>query len=148
LKLDPRCADAYGVLGLAHRGLGENDQAIRKYQRALAINPAQPEFLGSLAEIYFSRGQYRQALEEVKKVAQSQPDRPDLLILAGSIYAMVGQMELAREQAAALHRLNPEFAKKLEDLVNEAPRISAGENGGEIAAEPVEETKLAGSKQS
>jgi Flp pilus assembly protein TadD len=51
---DPDNADAYNWLGYAHRNIGEYDQAVEHYERALEIEPEHLGALEYLGEAYLA----------------------------------------------------------------------------------------------
>ena len=73
----------------------------------------------NLADAYFDGGRYPEALEEIEKASKLQPDQPDVRFLLGAIHAKLGHVNLAREQLAALKALNPDYAEKLQKLLEE-----------------------------
>lgn len=73
----------------------------------------------NLADAYFDGGRYPEALEEIEKASKLQPDQPEVRSLLGAIHAKLGHVSFALEQLAALKTLNPDYAEKLEKLLEE-----------------------------
>ena len=106
-------------MGLAHRGLGNIEGAIREYKTALEIDADNFEARVNLADAYFDAGRYPEALEEIEKASKLQPEDPEVRSLLGAVHAKLGHADLAREQLAALKTLNPDYAEKLRRLLEE-----------------------------
>lgn len=69
-KRTPNNADAYNLLGYAHRKLGAADKAEAYYDQALAINPKHLGALEYLGELYLETGRLdraRQILDRLDK---------------------------------------------------------------------------------
>ena len=65
-RAQPRNADAWNYAGFSHRQLGEYDQALAAYKKALAIDP---EHLGAneyLGELYLKMGMVDKAKERLE----------------------------------------------------------------------------------
>jgi tetratricopeptide (TPR) repeat protein len=119
LRLQPKCAEAHCVLGLARHGLGEIEAAIREFEIALEIDANNFEPRVNLANIYFDSARYPEALEEIEKALKLQPENPVVRSLLGAIHAKLGHVNIAREQLAALKTLNPDYAEKLQKILEE-----------------------------
>ena len=62
---DPRNADAFNLLGYAHRKLGDKETALTYYQKALAIAPEHRGANEYLGELYLELGQLDKARERL-----------------------------------------------------------------------------------
>ena len=67
----------------------------------------------------FNGGRYQEALEEIEKASKLLHDQSDVRFLLEAIHAKLGHAGLAREQLAALKTLNPDYAEKLQQLLEE-----------------------------
>ena len=67
----------------------------------------------------FNGGRYPEALEEIEKASKLQHDQTDVRFLLGAIHAKLGHADLVREQLAPLKTLNPDYAEKLQQLLEE-----------------------------
>lgn len=70
IAIDSRWDQAYSELAKAYRGLGQNDQAIDSYDRAIAINPNKLEYHYALAALYRKAGRPEAATQELKTYAR------------------------------------------------------------------------------
>lgn len=95
------------------------EEAIREYKIALEIDGNNFESCGNLADAYFDSGRYAESLEEIKKAFKLKPDNPEVRFLLGQVHAKLGHVDLARDQLSALRALNPDYAAKLQTLLEE-----------------------------
>jgi tetratricopeptide (TPR) repeat protein len=116
---DPRL---WTLNGLAQAGLGKRAEALRAFQRALAIDPNYPEALEGASQAYYEMGSTR-AIPLLERLLRLRPDEPTahamLAVLAyreGDCRAAVphfekagpvidGQLDALRAQATCLIRL-------------------------------------------
>ena len=64
----PNNADAWNLMGYAHRKLGLVDQALGFYQKALSLNAEHRGALEYLGELYLQTGRPKQAKEMLKRL--------------------------------------------------------------------------------
>ena len=64
----PNNADAWNLMGYAHRKLGQVDQALGFYQKALLLNAEHRGALEYLGELYLQTGRPKQAKEMLKRL--------------------------------------------------------------------------------
>ena len=64
----PNNADAWNLMGYAHRKLGQVDQAFGFYQKALSLNAEHRGALEYLGELYLQTGRPKQAKEMLKRL--------------------------------------------------------------------------------
>jgi len=97
LKIDPDCAEAYGILALTHLNAGEHDKAMEMTEKAIALAPNNAEILGGVASAVMRKsGQPERGAEMVKKAMRLSPFyRPGLLRALGNNYRLSGRLEEA-----------------------------------------------------
>jgi adenylate cyclase len=97
LEADPDCADAYGILALAHLNAGEHDLALEMTEKAIALAPNNAELLGGVASAVMRKsGRPERGAELVKKAMRLSPFyRPGLLRALGNNYRLSGRLEEA-----------------------------------------------------
>jgi tetratricopeptide (TPR) repeat protein len=66
IEIDGRWDQAYSELAKAYRGLGETENAIASFKRAIAINPNKLEYHYSLAALYRKAGEPTAATQELE----------------------------------------------------------------------------------
>ena len=64
----PKNADAWNLMGYAHRKLGQVEEAFEFYQKALAINAEHRGALEYLGELYLQTGRPKEAREMLKRL--------------------------------------------------------------------------------
>lgn len=133
LRLDPANAPAYSLRAIIHRDRGDNDEAQRLFQRALALLPDQPHAYFDLGSLLLRRGQFSTALGQFE-AGLNLPARGDLPDLRSTVmdlrtavekqpqadgYHVLGRMlglagagafEVAGAFSSAI-RLKPDFAE-------------------------------------
>lgn len=84
------CADLYGDdysdlfrQAAVYTQQKQYDQAIAKYQAALAIRPGAPEALNNLAVMYYEVGRYSDALHTASVIWSSHPELKSAALIAG-----------------------------------------------------------------
>jgi Flp pilus assembly protein TadD len=79
---DPRDADAYNLLGFAHRKLGQFAEAKPHYDKALALNPKHKGAHEYIGELYLETGDLASAESHLARLAELCPggceERADL----------------------------------------------------------------------
>jgi Tfp pilus assembly protein PilF len=67
VKLNPEFPEAENALGLSFHMLGNNEQALAHYQRALELKKDYSEVLNNMARIHISEGRFRNAIPLLRK---------------------------------------------------------------------------------
>jgi tetratricopeptide (TPR) repeat protein len=70
LQIDARFDQAFEELGKAYRGLGDLEQAIDSYKKAIALNPRKAEYHYALAQLYRLSHRPEDALLETSRFQQ------------------------------------------------------------------------------
>lgn len=68
LKKEPNSADAWNLMGYAHRKLGMTDKALQYYQKALSIDKEHRGTLEYLGELYLELGRKEDAKAMLKRL--------------------------------------------------------------------------------
>ncbi len=98
VELMPRHARARYNLGLLLNQLGRADEGGRLLTAALALEPANPDFLLALADHDLKTGRPREALALAERLIAAQPDQP-----AGRQLKALAEQALAGNPPAAAH---------------------------------------------
>jgi len=110
--LNPNAAQAYGYSAAVSSIVGRLDVAIEHAERALLLNPFDPERaipLCALARSKFLRGDYDGAVEAAQRSVQANPHfAPSYSWLSGSL-ARLGRVDDAREALRRIRGLVPGF---------------------------------------
>jgi tetratricopeptide (TPR) repeat protein len=101
IKINPRYATTYAILGMAYERLDGKLQAIESYGKALDINP---EF--ELAR-YERERVFLDALRDYEKEMKKDPDSEVPYINRGTAYALMKKYQLTLDDYSTAIRLNP-----------------------------------------
>lgn len=91
-----RLANLHAELGELYRALGQHEQAIEEYRKAIRVAPGFPDLRLRLATAYREAGRLREGLSEIERVIA---DRPDLIaahLQHGILLYASGDKEMAR----------------------------------------------------
>lgn len=108
-------ADVYNMLGVIQHDRGDFQEARRRFEKAVEINPNYTEAALNLAVTYNDLGLYaeaRSAYGEVRKLAQSESRLPDPFA-SKKIANMHGEIALAYAEFGMLHEAVAEYRKAL-----------------------------------
>ncbi len=120
---DPGFALGHAALteALWHRYLETNDaadvdRALQSAQRALQIDPLQPDVRYALALIYSTTGQRDRAVEQLQQSIAKQPGRDMSHRLLGEVLAEQGKVEAGIEEMKRAIALRPGYAENYSRL--------------------------------
>jgi len=71
IQLDSTYADAYSLLGLINMDLGKHGEAETNFQRALQLDPGNPEILNNYGWFLCQTGRERQSVDYFRRAAES-----------------------------------------------------------------------------
>ena len=112
IVLNPNLALAWQQGGWAKIYLGEPEQAIERFFRAMRLSPLDPLLLpwvqSGTAHAYLFAGQYDQAVSWAEKALRGSARNPSPLRAAAASLALAGRLEEARKVAARLLEVVPE----------------------------------------
>lgn len=105
LEIDSTSHRVWGNLGSALSAVGAPDPQIdrayhaaaRLADRALTVNPKQPELMCSLAEYRFELGQLDEARSLLRKAVEAAPDNVNVLFQSGHLMELLGERDRALE---------------------------------------------------
>ncbi|MBI4418273.1 MAG: tetratricopeptide repeat protein, partial [Ignavibacteriales bacterium] len=83
--IDGSVPGVYEVLGSAYRSAGRYDQALQNLEKALELQPANPEVHRQLAMLALVRGEYDKAMERASKALLLDPRHPDSHEIMGHV---------------------------------------------------------------
>ena len=87
LKIQPRNPVLLTRLGDLYRQLGEDDQAIAHYQKALSIQSGSVKASYGLVLVYSQRQEYAKAVNVLLEMKRLQPDNPEVYYNLACLYA-------------------------------------------------------------
>ncbi len=95
---EPEVSFAYNNRGLTHDELGQFDQAIEDFDRAVALDPFDHEAYTNRGMLYGKLGQFEKAIEDFEKAIALNPAHPEAHNNLGIAFAKVGLVDKAFEQ--------------------------------------------------
>lgn len=112
IALNPNLALAWHQGGWTKIYLGEPEQAIERFSRAMRLSPLDPLLLpwmqSGLAHAYLFAAQYDQAASWAEKALRGGARNPSALSAAAASFALAGRLEAARKVAARFLEVLPE----------------------------------------
>lgn len=102
-------AQGYYALGRYYHGAGRLDEALKAYQKAMELEPAQLNVRNAMAVIHAGLGDYLKAVSLLRDIADTTPDTSYTYSNLGYIYLLQGDYknaEAALETATALDAAN------------------------------------------
>jgi tetratricopeptide (TPR) repeat protein len=91
LALAPDRADALSNLGAAYVRLGQFDDAIAQYSRAVKADPANNAIRLNLALAYYKSARPQLAIPELRRVIASEPEAKNAYLILAECYLQAGQ---------------------------------------------------------
>jgi tetratricopeptide (TPR) repeat protein len=99
LRLNPKLANTYYVLGIVHRLRGDLGDAAKYLERAVAFEEQFSDFYSKtyyeLGKVYFSQKKYRKAVTAFEEARSNAPMAGDILFDLGRAYEKIGEKESA-----------------------------------------------------
>jgi adenylate cyclase len=110
IALDDLSPGAHALLGQILLQFGDHDGALHEMQRAIAVNPSDPEPYGGLVQVLLSRGDIQEAIKAGETLIEFQADLnpPDAFHLA-TAYVLVDR------SAEAIRLLQQSFSRNREE---------------------------------
>jgi tetratricopeptide (TPR) repeat protein len=115
IALNPRAHKAYDNLALATEALGDVEQALRHYLKAIELvhvdHPRYDVVYANLADLMIRLGEYRKAFDLAAEAAQRNPDDARNVFLTGKALVKLERYDVSLkwlERAAALDPSYPE----------------------------------------
>ncbi len=100
LATDPRCADAFHLLGVLAHQAGEHEAAEALIREAIALVKTHPGFYSNLGEALRAQGKLDEAIAAYQQALRLEPDFTDALI--NLTIALQGQLRYEEATASAL----------------------------------------------
>jgi len=91
-----KIANLHAELGGLYIALGQNEDAIQEYRKALSVAPEFPDLRVRLAVALREAGRAEEGLAEVEHVLESRPGEVSALIQQGILLYLLGKKENAR----------------------------------------------------
>ena len=91
---------------------GKIQEALRAYQQALQLKPADAEIHNKLGDAYYYSGRLREAIESYSEAAKLRPDNAETFYNLAIAYFESGNQAMAAAEARTLQRLDPKLYEK------------------------------------
>lgn len=111
LRERPDHARAHHFLGLALRHRGQEGEAVGHFERAVAIEPAEPLYRATLVDSYRVLGNMPAVRAELMTLAGQDVDEPDLRIQIGTQWGLLGETERALDYCRPVLEMFPDHAR-------------------------------------
>lgn len=106
----PQEIEAYFRLGfLLRHGMGRRDEALRVFERAVAVDPDAKDIHNQLGFLYLGFGRYDEAIAAHQRYAQLAPDEANAFDSLGMTYNEAGRYDEAMASFNRALTLNPDF---------------------------------------
>ena len=103
-QLESDSPRSHVLLGDIYHQLGREDDAQSEYQKALALEPANPAAMLGLASAYLSDNNNDKAMETARAALEMNPEDPELNLIVGE--TMVAKFQYAEAEPYLLKSLN------------------------------------------
>ena len=113
--MKPNFAEAHYNLGICYNKLGQVDDEIQAYKKALAIEPGMVAALMSLGNAYFGKQSYNAAIEQYHKALWIKPDDGTIHYNLGAAYFNKANYQQAAKHVKIAEKLGFKVDK---DLLN------------------------------
>jgi len=107
LALDPRCAEAYGALGMVRQRLEEYPQAISMYLKCLELDSDNLVALLGLFQCCCKMGSFAIIVRYLEIYLTAHPHDVAVLFCLATLYARDGKLLQARESLSTILALEP-----------------------------------------
>jgi tetratricopeptide (TPR) repeat protein len=118
IRLKPDYTSAHERLASAYMRSKKYPQAIEAFKQLLALKPGDASVSNNMGEAYMELGLTSDALEAFKRAIQLKPDFGKAYYNLGKSYLATGNRNSALEQYNILQSIDPEWAEKLDGLIN------------------------------
>lgn len=122
LQLNPNLAAAYYLSGWLRIYIGQPEQALERFAKAVRLSPLDPLIFRAHAGIaygHFFAGRHHQALVWAEQAERARPNWLTAVRIAAACYAVEGRIEEARKLGQRIRELDP--ALRLSNLTNAIP---------------------------
>ena len=108
--LNENLSEAHASMGWIHFNYDWNwDAAKKSFDKALAINPSNPEARRWLSHLYMILGQVTEAMNEIEMGINIEPDSANMLTTKSNYLLSIGELDQSIETAMKAERKAPKF---------------------------------------
>jgi tetratricopeptide (TPR) repeat protein len=117
VQLDPKFSDAYNNLGGVLTSIGQAEEAITCFTKALTIDPGNINAINNLGNAYQSIGNLTEAIKMYQKAIRLHPDLAHVHNNLGNAYQELRKPDLASKSYLKAISINPRY---VEPIYNQA----------------------------
>ncbi len=145
--IDPDFASPHVSLGNARQGMGDFEGAVESFERALALEPEQPEILNNLASALNELGRWRDAADAASRAVIAMPGLLAAHINLGNALLGIDNVEQAAQSYRIALKLAPDHSDTHFNLGNALLRMGDADGALEsferaVANDPENPAKL------
>ncbi len=108
--LNENLSEAHASMGWIHFNYDWNwDAAKKSFDKALAINPSNPEARRWLSHLYMILGQVTKAMNEIEMGINIEPDSANMLTTKSQYLQSIGRLDQSIQTAMEAERKDPQF---------------------------------------
>ena len=108
LLLYPEDIAATYLLGQSYEALSDTENALRFYERTLALDAARPDVLFKTVHIYREQGMHREVVDALQNIIALEPDNAEAHFLAAQSYLALNQSDAALAAFLETTRITPD----------------------------------------
>ena len=109
LEIYPDCAQIYSNLWIICEKTGEDEEAIRKCEHAIFLNPFLPQAYNNLGVLYNKKGDRLKAEESYLKAIDLNRGYEEAYCNLGNLYSSEGKKDWAEKVFEEARKFNPEL---------------------------------------
>lgn len=118
IRLKPDYISAYERLGARYLRSKKYAEAVEIFKQLSLLKPGNASAPNNLGEAYLELGKLNEALEAFRQAIRLKPDSGRAYFNLGKCYLAMGNRSAAVEQYNILQNLDPDWAEKLDQLIN------------------------------
>jgi tetratricopeptide (TPR) repeat protein len=123
LKINPKRADVYSVMGQFSLTEGKFEEAIGYWRKALDIQPQLPDMLSNIGHALMMLGRHDQAIEVLEEAIQISPNSSLTYFLLGQTFLLQKEYDKAKANYELAVKINPEYANAYYGLATVCARL-------------------------
>jgi len=108
--IDAQKPESWRFMGQAYLGLGQVEEAIKHFSRAIEASPAEGTYRETRADIYFRTKEYALAIEDMSEAIRLHPRQASFYAKRGSIYFAINDFGNTEKDYTKALELNPKDA--------------------------------------
>ena len=109
LSTFPNSIVLHNIIGAANHGLGELDQAVKSYKKAISVRPKFAEAHFNMGSVLQDQGKFEEAISSFKKAISINPNYSEALNNMGVAFQDLGELKKALATYKRALSINPNF---------------------------------------